>query len=70
MDPGGDDANQFIMDIIAKGSVFAHIKEKADDASNTDIYLNMSSEGIEQYEEERTQDDNDEQDNNVYISNI
>ncbi|RLM78830.1 hypothetical protein C2845_PM12G12850 [Panicum miliaceum] len=52
MNPRGDeDANQFLMDMIAGGDAH-HVEEGAgDDASNTDIYLNMSGDGIEQSED-------------------
>jgi hypothetical protein len=61
MDPREDDVgNQFLMNMIADGNVeeeeagvdaHHHVEEEEvgdDDASNTNIYLNMSSDGIEQ----------------------
>ena len=57
------------MDIIASGSgVSAHVEEvdaneEAIDGSNTDVYLNMSDEGIEQSGDDATVD----QEDNIYI---
>ena len=47
MDPRYTDAEdeQFLLNMIAEGQRDA--PEQADDGSNTDIYLNMSSDGIE-----------------------
>jgi len=42
------DDEQFLMDMIASGSGTAAHVEEAGDASNTDMYLNMSGEGIKQ----------------------
>ena len=50
------------MDMIASGSNAASNVEEAGDTSNTDMYLNMSGEGIEQSED----NDGDHQ-ANVYI---
>ena len=65
MDPRRDamDDEQFPMDMIAPGSGAAANVEEAGDACNTDVYLNMSSEGIE----ESGDDDGDHQEANVYI---
>ena len=47
MDPRHTDAEgeQFLLNLIAKGQ--GDVPEQADDGSNTDIYLNMSGDGIE-----------------------
>jgi len=65
MEPRRDamDDEQFLMDMIASGSNAAGNVEEAGDTSNTDMYLNMSGEGIEQSEDD---DDGDLQ-ANVYI---
>jgi hypothetical protein len=78
MDPREDEGcNQFLMNMIADGNVkeeeaganaHHHVEEEEagdDDASNTNIYLNMSGDGIEQ-----SDDGSDQQTENVYISNI
>jgi hypothetical protein len=77
MDPREDEVgNQFLMNMVADGNVKEeeagadarhHVEEEAgdDDASNTNIYLNMSSDGIEQ-----SDDGVDQQTENVYLSNI
>jgi hypothetical protein len=78
MDPREDEVgNQFLMNMIADGNVkeeeaganaHHHVEEEEagdDDASNTNIYLNMSGDGIEQ-----SDDGSDQQTENVYISNI
>ena len=53
MDPGrAMDVEQFLMDMIASGSDTAAHDEEAGDASNTDMYLNMSADG--QSEDTRT----------------
>ena len=63
MDPRCDvDDEQFLMDMIASSSNVVGNVEEAGDTSNTDMYLNMSGEGIEQSED----DDGDHQ-ANVYI---
>ena len=64
MEPRRDamDGEQFLMDMIASGSNAAGNVEEAGDTSNTDMYLNMSGEGIEQFGD----DDGDHQ-SNVYI---
>ena len=64
MDPRDDeDANQFLTDMIAGGDGH-HVEEEEadDDGSNTDIYPNMSGDGVEQSE-----DGADQQTENVYI---
>jgi hypothetical protein len=76
MDPREDEvAKQFLMNIITDGNVEeeeaganAHHHDEEEeagdyDASNTNIYLNMSGDGIEQ-------SDDGQQTENVYISNI
>ena len=47
MDPRHTDEEdeQFLLNMIAEGQGDTH--EQADDGSNTDIYLNMSGDGIE-----------------------
>ena len=47
MDPRHTDAEdeQFLLNMIAEGQ--GDVPEQADDGSNTDIYLNMSGDGIE-----------------------
>jgi hypothetical protein len=80
MDPREDEVgNQFLMNMIADGNVeeeeagadaHHHVKEEEagdDDASYTNIFLSMSGDGIEQYD-----DGDDQQTENVYlyISNI
>jgi hypothetical protein len=65
MDPREDEVgNQFLMNMIANGNIE---EEDAgdDDASNTNIYLNMSGDRIEQ-----SDDGADKQTENVYKSNI
>jgi hypothetical protein len=76
MDPRDDeDANQYLMNMIAGGDAPHHVEEEAgadanhhveeeagDDASNTDIYLNMSDDGIE-----LSEDGAEQQTENVYI---
>ena len=70
MDPQHDvDDKQFLMDMIAYGSgAPANIEdvdanEEAIDGSNTDVYLNMSGDGIEQSGD----DDAADEEANVYI---
>ena len=68
MDPRHTDAEdeQFLLNMIAKGQ--GDVPEQADDGSNTDIYLNMSGDGIEP---PSIQDDAAaEQSTNVYITTI
>jgi hypothetical protein len=78
MDPREDEGcNQFLMNMIVDGNVeekeaganaHHHVEEENagdDDASNTNTYLNMSGDGIEQ-----SDDGADQQTKNVYISNI
>jgi hypothetical protein len=57
------------MDMIAGGDAHHHVEEEATgDASNTDIYLNMSGDGIEQSDDDADQQThNADQDDNVYI---
>ena len=64
MEPRRDamDVEQFLMDMIASGSNAAGNVEEAGDTSNTDMYLNMSGEGIEQ-----SGDDDGDHQANVYI---
>ena len=66
MDPRRDamDDEQFLMDMIASGSAAAagHA-DNTDDATNTDIYLNMS--GGDEIDQLR--DAVDDQEANVYI---
>ena len=64
MEPRRDamDVEQFLMDMIASSSNAVGNVEEAGDTSNTDMYLNMSGEGIEQFGD----DDGDHQ-ANVYI---
>ena len=64
MEPRRDamDDEQFLMDMIASSSNAVGNVEEAGDTSNTDMYLNMSGEGIEQSED----NDGDHQ-ANVYI---
>ena len=47
MDPRHTDAEdeQFLLNMIGEGQ--GDVAEQADDGSNTDIYLNMSGDGIE-----------------------
>ena len=47
MDPRHTDAEdeQFLLNMIGEGQ--GDVTEQADDGSNTDIYLNMSGDGIE-----------------------
>ena len=47
MDPRHTDAEdeQFLLNMIGEGQ--GDVPEQADDDSNTDIYLNMSGDGIE-----------------------
>ena len=49
MDPRQQEADeQFLMDMIAEGDgQEGNTAEQVDDGSNTDIYLNMSDDGIE-----------------------
>ena len=68
MDPRHTDAEdeQFLLNMIAEGQGDA--PEQADDGSNTDIYLNMSDDGIEA---PSIQDDTAaEQSGNVRITTI
>jgi hypothetical protein len=78
MDPREDEVgNQFLVNMIADGNVkeeeagadaHHHVEEEEagdNDASNTNIYLNMSVDGIEQ-----SDDGADQQTENVYMSNI
>ena len=64
MEPRRDamDVEQFLMDMIASSSNVVGNVEEAGDTSNTDMYLNMSGDGIKQFED----DDGDHQ-SNVYI---
>ena len=69
MDPRCDvDDEQFLMDMIASSSgTAAHVQEsdgdeQAGDGSNTDVYLNMSGEGILE-----SGDDTTDQKANLYI---
>ena len=65
MDPRRDamDDEQFLMDMIASGSnAAANVEEAGDARNNTNMYLNMSGEGIEQ-----SGDDAADQEANVYI---
>ena len=67
MDPRHTDAEdeQFLLNMIAEGQGDA--PEQADDGSNTDIYLNMSGDGIDA----PSQDDAAaEQSANVHITTI
>ena len=70
MDPRCDvDDEQFLVDMIASGSgAPAHVEEadaneEAIDGSNTDVYLNMFGEGIEQSRDDAAVD----QEANIYI---
>ena len=68
MDPRHTDAEdeQFLLNMIAEGQ--GDVPEQADDGSNTDIYLNMSGDGIEP---PSIQDDAaGEQSANVHITTI
>ena len=68
MDPRHTDAEdeQFLLNMIAEGQ--GDVPEQADDGSNTDIYLNMSGDGIEP---PSIQDDAAaEQSANVHITTI
>ena len=67
MDPRYTDAEdeQFLLNMIAEGQ--GDVPEQADVVSNTDIYLNMSSDGIEP---PSIQDDAAEQSANVHITTI
>jgi hypothetical protein len=79
MDPREDEVgNEFLMNMIADGNIkeeeeagadaHHHVEEEEagdNDASNTNIYLNMSVDGIEQ-----SDDGADQQTENVYMSNI
>ena len=56
------DDEQFLMDMIASSSNAVGNVEEAGDTSNTDMYLNMSGEGIEQ-----SGDDDADQEAIVYI---
>ena len=49
MDPRQQEADeQFLMDMIAEGDgQGGNVDEQVDDSTNTDIYLNMSGDGIE-----------------------
>ena len=47
MDPGVDESTQFLMDVIANATPHGQDDPQADDGSNTDIYLNMSGDGME-----------------------
>ena len=64
MEPRRDamDVEQFLMDMIASSSNAVGNVEEAGDTSNTDMYLNMSGEGIEQ-----SGDDDGDHQANVYI---
>ena len=67
MDPQHTDAEdeQFLLNMIGEGQ--GDVPEQADDGSNTDIYLNMSGDGIEP----SIQDDTvAEQSANVHITTI
>ena len=70
MDPRLDemDDKQFLMDMIASGSVAAVHGDDTSDAANTDIYLNMS--GGDEIDQPTA--DADDQETNIYIltSNI
>ena len=63
------EAEQFLLNIIAEGGgAQGDAPEQADDGSNTDIYLNMSGDGIEAAS---IQDDAaGEQSANVHITTI
>ena len=68
MDPRHTDAEdeQFLLNIIGEGQ--EDVPEQADDGNNTDIYLNMSGDGIEPHS---IQDDAAaEQSANVHITTI
>ena len=68
MDPRHTDAEdeQFLLNMIGEGQ--EDVAEQADDGSNTDIYLNMSGDGIEP---PSIQDDAAaEQSANVHITTI
>ena len=80
MDPRHEEEDeQFLMDMIASGSGAAgHMEEtyaeqaddgneQADDASNTDVYLNMSGEGMEQSGDDVADQEAAEQEANVYF---
>ena len=67
MDPRQQsEEEQFMMNMIAKGGgPDGYVDEQADDGSNTDIYLNMSGDGLESsYREDNAAAD---QEANVYI---
>ena len=77
MDPRQQKADeQFLMDMIAQGDgQERNAAEQVDDGNNTDIYLNMSGDGIEapsiQDDAAAEQDDAaGEQDANVHITTI
>ena len=63
MDPRHTDAEdeQFLLNMIGEGQ--GDVPEQADDGSNTDIYLNMSGDGIDD-------DAAGEQSANVHITTI
>ena len=68
MDPRHTDAEdeQFLLNVIAEGQ--GDVPEQTDDDSNTNIYLNMSGDGIKP---PSIQDDAaGEQSANVHITNI
>ena len=67
MDPRQQsEEEQFMMNMIAKGGgPDGYVDEQADDDSNTDIYLNMSGDGLEP--SSREDDGAADQEANVYI---
>ena len=68
MDPRHTDAEdeQFLLNMIGEGQ--GDVPEQADDGSNTDIYLNMSGDGIEAPSFQN--DAASEQSANVHITTI
>ena len=75
MDPRYTDTEdeQFLLNMIGEGQ--GDVAEQADDGSNTDIYLNMSGDGIEapSIQDDAAAEQNDtagEQSANVHITTI
>ena len=68
MDPRQQsEEEQFMMNMIAKGGgPNGYVDEQADDGSNTDIYLNMSGDGLEP--PSRDDDAATDQEANIHIT--
>ena len=63
IDSRANESPQFLMDVIANATSYGQEDPQADDGSNTDIYLNISGDGMQQPNDVDGQGNVDGQDN-------